>query len=161
MLKCNKCKFPIDDMTDGCSLCRDFKRKHLHRDSEGENSIIGDIHDLRRQVRSTMEHLSYVHTRKYAKQTEEYDPELVKAQAQAARTLAEILKMIQKVNNDAKRQLLNLSSEGRNLLLAKAIASAPQRDREHIIKLLENPDLQNMPIVKTWTSNMVAKKDYD
>lgn len=147
MLICKKCKMHIEDLSDGCSQCLKFKRERLTEDLDKDNSVLGDIDELRRIARSIVRHLTHVHKIKHAASQTEYDPELIKSLRNAQQIMSDVVRMTQRVQSDTKRQLMKMSPDQINLLIAKALTGKPIETRLAILKLTEDPKLDSMSVL--------------
>lgn len=147
MLLCKKCKMHIEDLSDGCSVCLKFKRERLTEDLSKDNSVLGDIDELRRVARSIVRHLTHVNKIKHSGNATEYDPELIKSLRNAQQIMSDVVRMTQRVQSDTKRQLMKMTNEQRNLMIAKALAGAPMETRLAILKLTEDPNLDSKSIL--------------
>lgn len=162
MLKCTRCKFPISDMSDGCSQCKDFKKKKTFRDAEGDNSIPEDIDNMRRVARNIINHLEHVYKVRYKGNHNEYDPELIKSLALASKTMGDIIKHLRSIQSGARRQLASMSSEERSMLLAKALADLSDIDRLRILELARDEETKNKPILNPFSGSVDTKRrEYD
>lgn len=151
MLKCNKCKTPVDDVSDGCSVCRVFKKKHLHRDSGPEDdSIPGMLNESRKLLRNHIKHLQHVHKLQMGKGADQYDPKLIDSLVKLTKALNDVCTMMRKIQNDAQRQLAAMNGGERLRLMAKALAEMPDADRLKVLELSSDPKIQDIPIMSPY-----------
>lgn len=153
MLKCNKCKTAIEDVSDGCKQCLHFKKKLTYRDSDEEDSIPGDLNDGRKLLREHIKHLRHVHKMQLRKGADEYDPKLVDAMSKLTRAMADICKLLRSVQNDTARTLASMSGQQRIQLFAKALAQMPEADRLKVLEISAIPGIENEPLPNFKTTN--------
>ena len=151
MLKCIKCKTPVDDASDGCSVCKEFKKKKLFRDAgDDDDSIPGQLNDSRKLLRNHIKHLQHVHKMQLRKGADEYDPKLIDSMVKLSKALNDVCAMMRKIQGDARRQLMAMNGEERLRLLAKALAEMPELDRVRVLELTQDPKIIDIPVLSPY-----------
>jgi len=146
LLKCSRCRMAVEDVSDGCKQCLHFKKKLTYRDADEEDSIPGDLNDMRKLVRNQLRHLEHVHKIQLRKGADEYDPRLVESMTKLTKALGDICKMLRAVQSDTQRTLSQMSGEMRVQLFAKALAQMPTADRLKVLELADKPGIENDPL---------------
>lgn len=148
MLLCSKCKTPIEDMSDGCKQCKHFKLNLTVRDSsKGDNSVLGDMHEMQKLIRNHRGHLEHVHKMQLKAGADSYDPKLVESIVKLSKAAIDLGKMLRLIQNDTRRAFESMKPEEHVRLLAKVLASRSLEDRKKILELCDDPDIGDTPVL--------------
>lgn len=151
MLLCSKCKFPLEDMTDGCKQCKHFKTKLTTWDpGEGDNSVLGDMHSYQKLLRNHRIHLEKVHQNMLRKAADTYDPKLVESLVKMSKAAIDLGKMVRLIQNDTKRMFAQMKPAEHNRLLAKVLASLQPAARLEILKMADDPSIGETPVLEPY-----------
>lgn len=154
-MKCKKCKFELYDMSDGCSICKPFKDKHILVDDDGDNAVTWELNETRKLIRNELEHLT--HARKVTRKREGadyFDPSLVDAVAKLAKAQREVCQMLGRIQKDAAATIQKMNVSERNELLITYVRMLPKPEREKFLLLAAETEGQEpKPIMKPYRTD--------